>query len=649
MIADGAGELRHDLGVADVAALRGNRHQQMVPDQPRDEIGVVPTESVPGAELPDQVRTQLGVVAVATLGDVMEETRDVDELRLGQAREDVGAVGELMVASGVGEPPQVADHEQAVLVDGVDVEQVVLHLTRHLTEDGQVGAQDSVPVHPAQLVVDAPGLAQDFQKEAAGTEIGPEPIIDPVSVCANEPDRGRAHPFQVGMLLQQEKYLEEGERIAVEDILAGHLQIAVHRLEAPVQRLDAITVSRVEDRLLEVLEEHLVQTRKLHHFTVVALHQTLHAESLRVVLEPQHLGEPPLMVEQEPVLGPPRQHMQREPHSPQEPSARLQGVEFFGGEKPAIDQLRQRHRPEMALRDPGDGLDVAQAARTLLDVRLQVVAGVVEPMMARALLRHFRLEEPPARPDVRRAGAFPHPHTQDCGPADEPAVHEIGGDGNVASRLVHAFAYRSHAAPHREPDIPQERKEAIDPLALVAAHRAAGEDEQVDVRAWMQLSPAIAADRDERATFVIIEAEAVPCERKDLVDESRPGFDQRGHRFALEESGLQARPHRGDGITNIGQGHIGVDRGEDRLGDGVGGRPVGVGRVDAHRDVRSFTSAEWSSRCIHQRARSNRARSRSQSRLRSAARLSCCFRPRAVARRTLARPRVQCMSRATRV
>ena len=63
------------------------------------------------------------------------------------------------------EAPQVAQHHQDVLVDGVDVEQIVLHLADDAAELGQVAAEDAVLVHAAELVHDAARLLQDVQKQ----------------------------------------------------------------------------------------------------------------------------------------------------------------------------------------------------------------------------------------------------------------------------------------------------------------------------------------------------------------------------------------------------------------------------------------------------------------------------------------------------
>ena len=64
-------------------------------------------------------------------------------------------------------------------------------------------------------------------------------------------------------------------------------------------------------------------------------------------------------------------------------SLRLPQLAQFGfGEKTVADQFIERLGAEMALGDPADRLDVAQAARARLHVRFEVVSGVVVAVMA---------------------------------------------------------------------------------------------------------------------------------------------------------------------------------------------------------------------------------------------------------------------------
>ena len=123
--------------------------------------------------------------------------------------------------------------------------------------------------------------------------------------------------------------------------------------------------------------------------------------------------------EDQPVLGASGEDVQRVPHPPEELPARLEGAQLLIREKAVIDQLAEGLRTEMAPRHPGDRLNVAQTSGTLLDVRFEVVGGVVELVVACALLEHLGLEEPAARPDAPRSGARVHrasrlaePHTR---------------------------------------------------------------------------------------------------------------------------------------------------------------------------------------------------------------------------------------------
>jgi len=92
------------------------------------------------------------------------------------------------------------------------------------------------------------------------------------------------------------------------------------------------------------------------------------------------------VIEQQPVLAPPGEHVQREAHLPQEGLRGAELAQFARGEKAVADQLVERLRAEMALGDPADGLYVAQAAGARLDVGFEIVGRVVVAMMAGGLL-----------------------------------------------------------------------------------------------------------------------------------------------------------------------------------------------------------------------------------------------------------------------
>ena len=152
----------------------------------------------------------VGVVAAAALGDVVEERGDVQQPAALEAAHQLAAQRILVRELGHGEAPQVAHHHQDVLVDGVDVEQVVLHLADDAAERRQVAAEDAVLVHAPQLVHDAARLLQDVQEQQrASTGSRRNARIDAASRAPQRAQRARGHAAQLGVLHHQQEALED--------------------------------------------------------------------------------------------------------------------------------------------------------------------------------------------------------------------------------------------------------------------------------------------------------------------------------------------------------------------------------------------------------------------------------------------------------
>ena len=94
------------------------------------------------------------MVAAAALRDVVEQAGEVEHFLRLEVADEPRAQRILVRVLRLGEPAQVPDHHQDVLVHGVDVEEVVLHLADDPAERRDDLAQDAVQVHPPQLVRD---------------------------------------------------------------------------------------------------------------------------------------------------------------------------------------------------------------------------------------------------------------------------------------------------------------------------------------------------------------------------------------------------------------------------------------------------------------------------------------------------------------
>ena len=151
-----------------------------------------------------------------------------------------------------------------------------------------------------------------------------ELLVDEPQVLLHERDRARVDAAQFEVLLEQQENLEQRRRLAREHLIVGDLEIAVAALEAGAER-DRRLVLVEQDRFLEQLQQHLVETAELHHRAVVALHELLDREREARVLVAEHLRELYLVIEQQPIFAPAREQVQAEANPPQERLARDRG------------------------------------------------------------------------------------------------------------------------------------------------------------------------------------------------------------------------------------------------------------------------------------------------------------------------------------
>ncbi len=270
---------------------------------------------------------------------------------------------------------QIAHHEQDVGIDRVRMEQVVLHAPDDAAERRDVAPEHAVVVHAPQLVRHAMRGAQDLEKQPMVARVLAELLIDQREIAHHRANGVGAHPADLWILLQQHEQLEQRRGVARKHIVAHRLQIVVADLKARIQRLWRLVAA--EDRLAEQLQQQLIEHRHVDDRAVIALHQLLDCEGVAGVLVVEALGELDLIIEQQPVLVPARQHMQAEAHLPQERLRLLEPPQLRGGEEALRHQLIERLGAEVPPCDPTNRLNVAQTAGSGLYVRLEVVGGIV--------------------------------------------------------------------------------------------------------------------------------------------------------------------------------------------------------------------------------------------------------------------------------
>src|SRR5204862_4548398 len=97
--------------------------------------------------------------------------------------------------------------------------------------------------------------------------------------------------------------------------------------------------------------------------------------------------------EQQAVFPPRGQVVQPPPQFGKRGSVALQLPRFFAGENALFGEIAPTAPELCRMRDPQDVLQIAQAAWTLLEVRLEVVGGIVEAGMALLLLEQLGFGE----------------------------------------------------------------------------------------------------------------------------------------------------------------------------------------------------------------------------------------------------------------
>ena len=255
---DAGGERLHHFRVVHVLLLRDRGHRKVVLDQELHQLAILFREAVPRGELAYVVRAELGMVAAAAFRDVVVQGGDEQQPAALEAAHQLGAERELMRQLGHREAAQVAHHHQDVLVDGVDVEQVVLHLADDAAELRQVAPEDAVLVHAPELVHDPARLLQDLQEEQLRGGVAPERRADQGAGAPQRPQRRRRHAAQLLVLHHEQERLENRRRVALEERLVDDFQQLAPHAKALVQLARSIVRGRQEARF-QVLQQDRIE------------------------------------------------------------------------------------------------------------------------------------------------------------------------------------------------------------------------------------------------------------------------------------------------------------------------------------------------------------------------------------------------------
>ncbi len=463
----------------------------MVAYQPGDQPALVAIQSVQLAELQRIDGTEFRVIAAPPLGDVMEQGGDTEQLRFAQSGEDLVTERVTLATGRIGELMNVLEQPVGVLIHRVGVEHVELHLADDQVPLGQIGGEDAVFVHQGERQADAVGVAQQRHKQATAVGQVLQPAVQFAARLAQLAQGGRVDARNLGMLGHLIEEAQDGGRFTGK-------QLRIHRIDEAATELELIGEAAhihggvAEDRFVKQLQQHLVEFGYPPHRLVEALHHLLD-RGVAFPLEPQHLGHGALAIEQQAVIPLVDGHVQGETHLPEEVLAVEQLAVFGAVEKAVAGHLEQGGGTEVAAGDPGEGLNVAQAARIALEIGLQLVGGAEKLLVALRLLLPFGAKEGFAWPEVLGAGGLFQLPKALFTTGDIAGLDEVGGDCYISAPLFEALGHVAHRLTHLQLEIPQQGDELADPqpqhlVQLIAVI----EDQQIDIGVGVQLATAIA-------------------------------------------------------------------------------------------------------------------------------------------------------------
>ena len=249
--------------------------------------------------------------------------------------------------------------------------------------------------------------------------------------------------------------------------------------------------------------------------------------------EPQAGGEPGLVIEGETVVASLRQQMQMDAQRRQGAFLARDAPRLGLGQQPRACDAVPAAGDAAGLRQPVNHVQIAQAARAVLEVGFELVGAVVEAGVARLLLGEFAVEKV-LRAEACLEAAFEFLEQRTAAP-QESRFEQIGLDRDVGVGLADAGLDGTHAVADFQPDVPACLHPAFQRGPLSAGGLVRQQQQHVHVRTGEQFVAPVAADGGK--------AEAG--------GQREPDADFRQH--AVHQGGVARQVVGGDGFFKIGR------------------------------------------------------------------------------------------------
>jgi hypothetical protein len=279
------------------------------------------------------------------------------------------------------------------------------------------------------------------------------------------------------MLCEDDEGTQQGIGLAIEKTGLTCLDQVAAQLEILIDRQRRIADRKQPDT--HRLDEDVIGTLHQLGGAVVVLHQPLVGAQVGGGGQIHSRGEFVLVIECQAILAPPGQKMQLDAQAGQ--------PAFLAGDALGLGRCQQSRacQPAPAAGDgaglchPLDGVQVAQTARTVLEIGLQLVSAVVESLVACVLLGELAVEKTP-RIEARLETAAELCKQALIAP-QIACLEQVGLDRDVLARLAHAGVDAAHAVADFQADVPAGLHPALQCSLLGAVRIIRQQQQNVDV------------------------------------------------------------------------------------------------------------------------------------------------------------------------
>mgnify|MGYP003084305100 FL=1 len=162
-----AAEGLEDVRILDVFFLGNGGHEQVVFNQPCEEVAFFFGVVVVGGELLCVFDAFFGVIAATAFGDVVQQGGGVEDMRSWICLHDGAGLGHLVAVGFDGETAHIADDGQDVVVYGVNMEEVVLEQAGDFFPCREIAAKYTVEVEKTEGLGKAGAVFEELDEAAA--------------------------------------------------------------------------------------------------------------------------------------------------------------------------------------------------------------------------------------------------------------------------------------------------------------------------------------------------------------------------------------------------------------------------------------------------------------------------------------------------